>query len=421
MKACKPDQSSASDPNEQGHTAIMGVQRMRCETGAIDPNREPEFGALGLRIALFSGNYNCVRDGANKALNKLVAHLIAQGGNVRVYSPSAPSPAFVPSGHLVSVPSIPIPGRSEFRAALGMPRPIREDLDRFSPNLIHVSAPDWLGTDAQFYALKHQILLVASMHTRFETYFSYYGLKWLRNWAWRRQSAFYKRNERVLAPNQACARYLVEMGVADDRIDIWGRGIDSFIFTPHRRDMNWRRSLGYKDDEPIILFFGRLVREKGLDTFVRSIEILRDRGFPIRPLVIGEGPAEEAFEAQLGSCVFTGHLEGPLLGRAIASADILLNPSVTEAFGNVNLEAMACGLAVVSADVATSRALISNGENGLLFPGTPSQLADGVETLLLNSFKRSEMSRAATLSQNIKPWSQLLDSVIGSDRKAITG
>src|SRR5206468_10074075 len=83
--------------------------------------------AEGLRIALFSGNYNCVRDGANRALNRVVAHLIARGAAVRVYSPTIDYPAFAPAGDLVSVPSFGIPGRSEYRVALGLPAAIRRD------------------------------------------------------------------------------------------------------------------------------------------------------------------------------------------------------------------------------------------------------------------------------------------------------
>src|SRR3954469_10819570 len=85
----------------------------------------PPVSGEGLRIALFSGNYNCVRDGANRALNRLVAHLIRRGAAVRVYSPTNANPAFPPAGDLVSVPSFGIPGRAEYRVALGLPRSIR--------------------------------------------------------------------------------------------------------------------------------------------------------------------------------------------------------------------------------------------------------------------------------------------------------
>src|SRR5215210_8284368 len=128
-------------------------------------------------VALFSGNYNYLREGANQALNRLVRFLEEEEGHsVRVYSPVTGTPAFEPAGTLIPVPSIALPVRSEFRLALGLPRAIRDDVRRFSPHLIHVSTPDILGTRAQTFAKQLGVPVVASMHTRFETYLDYYGL-----------------------------------------------------------------------------------------------------------------------------------------------------------------------------------------------------------------------------------------------------
>jgi hypothetical protein len=91
-----------------------------------------------LRVALFSGNYNYVRDGANQALNRLVGFLLREGVNVRVYSPTVENPAFQPTGDLVSIPSVPIPGRSEYRLPIALPARARRDLAEFNPNIVHV-------------------------------------------------------------------------------------------------------------------------------------------------------------------------------------------------------------------------------------------------------------------------------------------
>jgi phosphatidylinositol alpha 1,6-mannosyltransferase len=89
-----------------------------------------------LRIALFSGNYNMTTDGANRALNRLVGYLLKQGAAVRVYSPTIAEPAFPATGDLVSVTSMAIPGRSEYRLPLNFPSSARRDLEAFAPNIL---------------------------------------------------------------------------------------------------------------------------------------------------------------------------------------------------------------------------------------------------------------------------------------------
>jgi len=188
---------------------------------AMSRARAPALSAEGLRIALFSGNYNCVRDGANRALNKLVAHLLERGAAVRIYSPTVKAPAFAPAGDLVSVPSIGLPGRCEYRVAMGMPGLVRDDVRDFAPTHVHVSCPDFLGTRAQALARAIGAPVVASMHTRFEAYPSYYGLDFLTPAVRHRLKTFYGDSDLILAPNPPMAESLRDLGVAKERLRIW--------------------------------------------------------------------------------------------------------------------------------------------------------------------------------------------------------
>lgn len=379
-----------------------------------------DFSARGLRVALFSGNYNYVREGANQALNKLVDHLLAKGAAVRVYSPTTTTPAFEPVGDLVSVPSVALPLRSEFRVALGLPKSIREDVRRFAPNLVHLSTPDWLGTSAQRFARKLNVPVVASMHTRFESYFEYYGLGALRSWAWRRQRAFYQNCDRVLVPNQTSLRHVEAMGAPADRLRIWSRGVDRRLFSPDRHDLQWRRSKGFADDDLVLLFFGRIVREKGTTAFADTVDLLRRRGVRIRPLVVGEGPARADFEQRLGDALFTGHLDGEALGLAVASADVLLNPSLTETLGNVNLEAMAAGLCLVCANAPNTAELIDDGVSGFLCPPDPKAFAETIATLAKKPQRCLSAGQAAANIAAAYQWPEILDSVVRVYRELVS-
>ena len=318
-----------------------------------------------LRIALFSGNYNYVRDGANQALNRLVGYLLRQGAQVRIYSPTVDEPAFPPTGDLVSLPSVSIPGRPEYRLGLGLNSRVRRDLHQFQPNIVHIAAPDIVGHRAVSWARRRRIPAVASVHTRFETYLAYYHLQWLEPLVRMLLRRLYRRCEAIMAPAESTAAVLRAQRM-NREIAIWTRGIDREQFNPERRDMAWRRGLGIADDELVVCFLGRIVMEKGLDVFADAIRAFAGQGLKYRVLVIGEGPARPWFEQQLPDAIFLGQLTGADLARALASSDVLLNPSVTEAFGNVTLEAMACGLPVVAAEATGATNLVRDGETGTL-------------------------------------------------------
>lgn len=318
-------------------------------------------GLEGARIALFTGNYNYVKEGANQALNRLARHLADRvGATVRAYSPVTDTPAFEPEGTLVPVPSVPLPGRSEFRLALGLPRGVREDVRAFAPDIVHVATPDLLCARAQGLARQLGVPVAASVHTHFETYCDYYGLGMLRPLVERHLRRFYARSDLVLVPTPAIAAGMArEQGAG--RLAIWSRGVDAELFSPRRRSAMWRQGHGIGEAEVALLFFGRLVLEKRVDAFAEAVSLLRARGLKVRPVVVGEGPARARMQAAMPDAVFTGHLAGPALAIAVASCDVMVNPSLTETFGNVTLEAMASGLAVVAADAASSTNLIEPG------------------------------------------------------------
>jgi glycosyltransferase involved in cell wall biosynthesis len=334
--------------------------------------------ASDLRIAMFTGNYNYVRDGANQALNRLVAYLLKQGVAVRIYSPTVAEPALPPMGDLVGVPSIPIPGRAEYRFPIMIPPRVKRDIKAFRPNIFHVASPDVLCHRAITLARKLDRPVVASVHTRFETYLRYYGLAFGEPLIEAILRRFYRRCDAIFAPSDSMAQLLREQRM-NYNVGIWTRGIDREIFHPGRRDMEWRRSLGIEDEMPVIGFVGRLVMEKGLDVFSDTIDRLEKKQVRHKVLVVGEGPAREWFENRLPNAVFAGFQAGPDLGRAVASMDMLFNPSITETFGNVTLEAMAAALPVVAANATGSESLVTDGVTGrLIRPGAVGAFADAL-------------------------------------------
>lgn len=358
----------------------------------------------GTRIALFSGNYNMTVDGANRALNRLVEYVQRNGATVRVYSPTSDKPAFEPQGTLVPLPSVAIPLRPEYRFPTGLSRRIIADIEAFDPHIVHLASPDLASRAATRWAVARGTPVIASVHTRFETYWRYYRLGFLEkpSEAWIRQ--LYRRCDALVTPSAGMVDVLRQQGMNDD-ISLWERGVDREVFSPDRRDPAWRRAHGIADNAIAIGFLGRLVMEKGLDVFADALAELSHRGSEPAVLVIGDGPARGWFAERLPNAAFVGFQGGTDLGRAVASMDVLFNPSVTETFGNVTLEAMACGVPVVAARATGSTSLVEDGVNGTLVPpGDITGFADALAAYISDPALRAKHGAAGAKKSHAYTW-----------------
>ena len=365
-----------------------------------------------LRIALFTGNYNYVRDGANQALNRLAAYLLAQGAALRIYSPRTDTPAFPSVGKVIGIPALALPGRGEYRAPLYIPASVKRDIAAFAPTHVHIASPEILGHRAVTLARKSGLPAIASVHTRFETYPRYYKAAFLEPLFEAALRRLYRRCDAIFAPSESMAELLRRQRM-NHHVGIWSRGIDRTIFNPGARDLPWRHGLGIGDAEPVIGFVGRLVMEKGLDIFSDTIAVLRARGVAHRVLVVGEGPARGWFAERLPDAVFAGFQKGADLGRAIASMDMLFNPSVTETFGNVTLEAMACGLPVVAARATGSTSLVGDGISGrLVTPGDAGAFADALQLYCEDADVRRAAGTAGEAASRRYDWDAVNQALV---------
>ncbi len=372
-----------------------------------------------LRVALFSGNYNYVMDGPVRALNMLVAYLERQGHEVLVFAPTGPKAAFEHSGTLVSIPSVALPGkRSEYRLGLGLYGAAKRKLDAFDPDLIHIAAPDYTGYGALNYARKRRIPAVASFHTRFDTYPRYYRLGWLEKHLTNYMRHFYNRCEHVYAPSHSMTDELRADRIGRD-VRLWTRGVDGDLFNPGKRDIEWRRANGFGDDEVVAAFVGRLVLEKGIDIFVDAFKRARAHAPSLKALVVGDGPERAGFERLLPDGVFAGYLQGEGLARAYASADMFFNPSITETFGNVTLEAMASGLPSVGAAAAGSRSLIEDGVTGYVAEPNAASFAEKVAQLASDRALRESLGKTARARSEKFRWDAVLAELVSHYREAI--
>ena len=370
-------------------------------------------------MALFTGNYNYIKDGVALTLNRLVAFLERRGVPVLVFAPVADTPAFESVGELVPVPSFAIPTRKEYRIATGLPAAQRARLEAFRPTLFHIAVPDILGYQALKLAERWNIPVVASYHTRYDTYLRFYGLGLFEKLGQRYMRNFYNRVRRVYPPSESMAEIIRRDGQSQ-HVEVWARGVDSDLFAPDKRDMAWRRSLGIADDEVAISFAGRLVKEKNVAIYMRVMNALAAKGLKVTPLVIGDGPEMAVMKAGLKNGVFAGFLHAQELARAYASSDIFFFPSESETFGNVTLEAMASGLPAVNAIASGSNSLVTEGETGYLVSARDEQgLAAKLETLVRDESLRKRMGAAARQRALSFSWDRILDGLLDSYRTVL--
>jgi glycosyltransferase involved in cell wall biosynthesis len=378
--------------------------------------------ARALRVALVASSYNYIRDGVALTLNRLVAYLERHGVEVLVFAPVGKTAALDHAGTLMPVPSIPVPLRSEYRLAFSIPK---APLAAFQPDIIHLAlAPDPLGYSTIRAAKALNVPLVASCHTRFDTYLKHYPGSSLAEGLLKRYLRFaYSAAREVYVPSGSMLEALKADGV-QSAFKLWPRGVDTKLFNPAKRSAAWRAKHGIGPDEFVVAFVSRLVREKELDTVVASLKLFAARGIPHRVLIVGDGPDRNILETGLPDAVFTGFLEGEKLAAAYAASDVFLFPSETETFGNVTLEAMASGLPCVCANATGSRSLVVHGETGYLetprhangFAGRLAVLARDEE--LRTRFAAAARERALTFSWD-ESMAKILDhyrAVVGAGR-----
>ena len=361
------------------------------------------------RVALFAGAYNHIADGVSLTLNRLVAHLEAQDNTaVCVFAPTVDKPALDHAGTLCPVPSLAAPGRPEYRLSLGLSHEAWAVLRAFDPTLFHIATPDLLGYHALQTARRWGRPIVASYHTHFSSYLKYYHLTALEPMLWKYLRAFYRQCAHIYVPSSSIADILRAHGITEG-LRPWERGIDTKRFHPSRRSLAWRREHGIADNEVVLSFVSRLVREKGLELLPKIQDVLREKGIEARLLIVGEGPARDELEAALPDACFTGFLTGEALATAYASSDVFVFPSDTETFGNVTLEAMASGVPTVCADAVGSRDLVEEGTTGVLCPPDDAHaFADALAPLLTNAERRATMGQAAHERAQSYTWATLL-------------
>ena len=277
---------------------------------------------------------------------------------------------------------------------------VMDFIEREGFTRIHISTPGTVGLLGLLIARMMNIPVAGTYHTDIPQYVrSLTNDEFLEQAAWSYMIWFYSQMEEVMVPSAGTREQLRSRGLPPERMKPLPRWVDTDTYTPEMRNPSFWKSRGLGISRTVLLYVGRVSREKGLEMLVTAFSELVDSGAAIALAVIGDGPYRKEMEAALTGypTLFTGYMEGEQLQRGYASADLFVFPSATDTFGNVILEAQASGLPVIVTDEGGPRELMVDGETGVVFrAGNTAGLITAIRLLT------SDPERMARMGQNAR-------------------
>lgn len=289
-----------------------------------------------MKVAILTDAWRPQVNGVVTTLSRTGEGLESLGHEVRFLGPD-------------SFRTMPCPTYPEIRLSLHPGRRLHAWLDEFDPDAVHIATEGPLGLAARRAMIRRGLHFTTSYHTQFPQYlraripmplaWSYALLRW-----------FHGRAERVMVNTERVRRELEARGFSN--LVHWGRGVDTALFRPGEKS--------FLDlPRPIFAYAGRVAVEKNIEAFLNL-------DLPGSKVVVGSGPQLETLRKAYPDVLFTGPKTGEDLARAYASADVFVFPSLTDTFGNVLLEALACGVPVAAYPVMGPLDVIGDSGAGVL-------------------------------------------------------
>ncbi len=370
-----------------------------------------------LDIAFVTETFPPEINGVAMTVGRLVGGLRERGHRVRVIRPRQ---GRVDAGgeHELALPGLPLPGYAGLRFGLPAGGRLHREWKRRRPDLVHVVTEGPLGWSAVNAARRLGIPVTSGFHTNFDRYSVHYGLGWMRPAVAAYLRTLHRRTLATMVPTAALAADLAGEGL--NGVRVVGRGVDTRLFDPQRRDDALRGSWGAGADVPVCLYVGRLAPEKNLKLAEQSFAAIR-RQLPQAMMVwVGDGPSARQLAADHPDHHFAGMRTGTDLAAHYASADLFLFPSLTETYGNVVAEAMASGLPVLAYRSAAAAELIADCDNGrLVSPGDAEAYVRIAGEMAASAGKWPGMGAAARESMRAHRWSAVVERFEAVVREAM--
>ncbi|HEY6241206.1 MAG TPA: glycosyltransferase family 1 protein [Burkholderiales bacterium] len=366
-----------------------------------------------LRIAVATETYPPEINGVARTVGLMVESLLERGHEVQLIRPRQGREPDSSSGSGLRerlVAGVPIPFYRHLQLGLASPGTLENDWKKQRPDVVHVVTEGPLGWAATVAAKRLGIPVCSDFHTNFHSYSRHYGFGMLSGVVARYLRALHNRADCTLVPTAEMQANLEALGF--ERVAVVGRGVDTALFNPARRSQSLRAAWGCGEHETVVLHVGRIAPEKNLELFVQAVSGMRVIDPKLRVVLVGDGPQGAALRVRHPDFVFAGMRTGEDLAEHYASADVFLFPSMTETFGNVTLEAMASGLAVLAYDYAAARQHLRQKVGGLLAPlGDAAEFARMAAQLAGNPELQSRFRFEARRAAEAITWNRSFDDL----------
>jgi len=405
-------EQSVLHPGQCGDPGAAVPHKWQTGKAHMDRSRFSLIDGGPMRVAHFAGTMRPDHDGVTRVLYRMTDALTAVGVDHTFVSPILP-PLERRTVPMIEVPSVAFPLYKDYRVAAPGIRHFAEEILRYRPDILHIHSPCSLGYAAVRFGKKHRIPVVATYHTHFASYASYYNVQLLAPFGWNYLRHLYDGCDRILVPSLPILDELWDKGFR--RLQHLPHGVDTRQFNPSFRSYVWRDANAIAREKQMLLYVGRLVWEKDLRTLAQVYNLLRQRRSDFVLVLAGDGPIRQDLASMMPGAVFLGQLTGEALSTAYASSDIFVFPSTTETFGNVIVEAMASGIPPVCARAGGAAGVIQHGVTGLLTtPRDAKEYAVAIEHLIDLPAMRVTLSTQAMEFARRQTWEAIFRRMVES-------
>jgi glycosyltransferase involved in cell wall biosynthesis len=320
-----------------------------------------------LRIAVVTETWPPEVNGVAVTLSKLIHHLGNRHHSIQLIRPrqnKQDEGLEETNWTELLLRGLPIPRYPQLKLGLPSKKALIKAWSMRRPDLVHIATEGPLSWSALQAAHVLRLPVTSDFRTNFHSYCQHYGVGWLTKPIVAYLRKFHNRTTFTMVPTTEMKNQLEGMGFKN--LKVVARGIDTQLFHPNKRSDVMRQSWHVKPETIVLLSVGRLAAEKNLDLTIQTYQALKAAGRDVKMVFAGDGPMRAITEVKCPDALFVGMCTHEQLATLYASADLLLFPSLTETFGNVTLESLACATPVLAFDCAAAGEFIKHKINGWL-------------------------------------------------------